>query len=63
MVGDTDLDVYAGRANGLSTVGVGYGMVDEARLRAAKPDFIVTHPNELAEAIRLAGVRAAASKN
>ena len=61
MVGDTDLDVYAGRANGLSTVGVGYGMVDEARLRAA--NFIVTHPNELAEAIRLAGVRAAASKN
>ena len=63
MVGDTDLDVYAGRANGLSTVGVGYGMVDESRLRAAKPDFIATRPDELGEAIRLAGVQAAASLN
>lgn len=58
MVGDTDLDIYAGRANGLSTVGVGYGMVDESRMRAANPDFIATRPRELAEAIRLASEKA-----
>jgi phosphoglycolate phosphatase len=48
MVGDRAVDVHAGRANGLRAVGVlwGHGSVEE--LRAAGPDRLLAHPDELA---------------
>lgn len=51
MVGDTDLDIEAGRANGLQTVGVSYGWISEERLAAAKPDRLVSQPEALRTAI------------
>jgi phosphoglycolate phosphatase len=57
MVGDTDLDIQAGRANGLSTVGIAYGMISGARVRAARPDYFVERPASLGEALRKAVAR------
>lgn len=51
MVGDTDLDIEAGRANGLQTVGVTYGWLSEARVKAARPHCLVSRPQSLGPAI------------
>jgi phosphoglycolate phosphatase len=53
MVGDRRHDVEAASANGLSCVGVLWGIGDEAELRAAGADPIVTHPAELPAALGL----------
>ena len=53
MVGDRRHDVEAAHANGLSCVGVLWGIGDEAELRAAGADPIVTHPAELPAALGL----------
>jgi phosphoglycolate phosphatase len=47
MVGDTDLDIQAGRDAGLITVGVAYGWLSEARIRASAPNHIVMRPQDL----------------
>lgn len=59
MVGDTHLDVEAGFANGLTTVGVTYGMVSEARVQDSRPHFLVRSPEQLARAVRSAANLAA----
>jgi len=51
MVGDSWLDVEAGRAAGLRTCAVAWGVCDEARLRAANPDVLVTSVEELREVL------------
>ncbi len=47
MVGDTVFDVAAGRAAGLRTCAVTWGVHEEQRLRDAEPDAIVTTVEEL----------------
>lgn len=51
MVGDTPLDVDAGKFNGLKTVGVTYGWVSATRVRLAGPDFLVHRPEDLYQAV------------
>lgn len=51
MVGDTPLDVDAGKFNGLKTVAVSYGWVSAARVRQAGPDIIVDRPEDLYQAV------------
>lgn len=51
MVGDTPLDVDAGKFNGLKTVGVTYGWVSQARVRQTGPDFLVDRPEDLYQAV------------
>lgn len=51
MVGDTDLDIEAGRANELQTIGVSYGWLSHARVAAAGPDLMVESPAQLGDAI------------
>jgi phosphoglycolate phosphatase len=53
MVGDRRHDVEAARANGLSCVGVLWGIGDEAELRAAGAAPIVSRPAELPAALGL----------
>jgi phosphoglycolate phosphatase len=58
MVGDRRHDVEAAHANGLSCVGVLWGIGDEAELAAAGADPIVRAPAELPAAL---GLRSAAA--
>jgi phosphoglycolate phosphatase len=41
MVGDTVMDVLAGKNAGIATCGVTYGAMSEAQIEAAAPDFII----------------------
>ena len=47
MVGDTDLDMRAGRGAGTATCGVTYGALTAAQLRLLEPDHLITHFSEL----------------
>jgi phosphoglycolate phosphatase len=49
MVGDRHFDVTAGRAMGLATVGVSWGIGSVSELRRAGADHIVNSPEELTE--------------
>jgi pyrophosphatase PpaX len=40
-VGDSAVDIEAGRAAGVRTIGVTYGVSDEAEIRAAGPDHVI----------------------
>jgi phosphoglycolate phosphatase len=51
LVGDRSHDAEAARANGIRCVGVLWGIGDEAELRAAGADPIVTAPSGLAAAL------------
>lgn len=51
MVGDTDLDIEAGKINGMKTIGVTYGWLSESRVRKAEPNFIVTQPTSLQQTV------------
>jgi len=46
-VGDRATDVYAGRAAGMRTVGVTYGLGDVDELKSAHPDALIGHISEL----------------
>lgn len=54
MVGDTELDIEAGKANHLLTVGVTYGWVTEDRIKQAAPDYLVERPSELEPTLKKA---------
>ena len=41
MVGDTSMDVLAGKNAGIATCGVTYGAMSEEQIREAGPDFII----------------------
>ncbi|MFW6174497.1 MAG: HAD family hydrolase [Chloroflexota bacterium] len=47
MVGDREHDVIAGKACGIATAGVAWGIGDRAELEAAAPDVIVDTTGEL----------------
>lgn len=47
MIGDTDFDIAMGRAAGFRTVAVAWGNHPEDRLRAAGPDRVIGHFDEL----------------
>jgi phosphoglycolate phosphatase len=51
MVGDTGRDIEAGRAAGMRTCGVGWGVLGRAGISAFAPDFLVDHPDEIARLI------------
>lgn len=48
MVGDSPVDVATARAAGVEIAGVLYGL-DPANLREARPDFAISHPEQLLE--------------
>ncbi len=52
MVGDTPLDIEAGKRHGLSTVAVTYGWCAAERVRRAAPDRLVDSPGDLEAALR-----------
>lgn len=63
-VGDSRLDVEAGRSAGVRTIGVSYGVSDEAEIRAAGPDHVIHSFREMRvflEAPECLGPRAGAS--
>jgi phosphoglycolate phosphatase len=48
IVGDTDVDVITGKATGLSTAAVTFGLQDASLLEELKPDKLFHTPEELA---------------
>lgn len=52
MIGDGEPDVKAGRAAGVGTCGVTYGLCREEDLAAARPDFLIGDLGELENYIR-----------
>lgn len=52
MVGDTPLDVEAGRENGLGTVAVTYGWCAHQRVHDSRPDLVIGDPSGLESAVR-----------
>jgi phosphoglycolate phosphatase len=52
MVGDSWLDIEAGRAAGLRTCAVTWGVSDPERLRAAGPDALVDTVDALRDVLR-----------
>jgi len=48
IVGDTDVDVLTGKATGLSTAAVSFGLQDASLLEELKPDKLFNTPEELA---------------
>lgn len=51
-VGDAPFDIQAGRAGGLTTIGVTWGFFSRADLEAEAPDALVSTPEELLRACR-----------
>ena len=47
MVGDGEVDIHAGKAAGMPTVGALWGTVDPAALRAAGPTWLLRTPTDL----------------
>ncbi|GHT73790.1 pyrophosphatase PpaX [Bacteroidia bacterium] len=52
FVGDTGLDILAGKEIGLKTIAVAYGFVAKEKLEEYQPDFIVNDFNEIKKIIR-----------
>ncbi|HEY6198630.1 MAG TPA: HAD-IA family hydrolase [Candidatus Binatia bacterium] len=51
MIGDGEPDIKAGKAAGVHTCAVTYGLCNAAELLATKPDFAIADLNELADYI------------
>lgn len=49
IVGDTIVDITAGKSAGITTVAVLYGFGSEESIRAAAPDHVVRTPEQVAE--------------
>ena len=52
IVGDTNYDILAGKAAGITTVGATYGFQDKNILAAANPDFLIDSLPELKSIVR-----------
>ena len=50
-IGDSDVDVYTGRAAGVKTVAVKWGYRSTKVLMEAKPDYIIESPKEIMKVI------------
>jgi pyrophosphatase PpaX len=48
-IGDAPVDIEAGRAAGMATAAVLWGMFSEVSLRASGPDFVLATPAEMAD--------------
>ena len=53
MVGDTDRDILAGRAAGMKTCGVGWGVLGHDGLRPHAPDYLISRFDELLAVVGL----------
>jgi pyrophosphatase PpaX len=51
VVGDGDADVLSGKAAGVITIGVTYGMVPRDALEASKPDYLLSNINEIEQVV------------
>jgi phosphoglycolate phosphatase len=47
MIGDTDVDIRAGRAAGCLTCAVSFGFGSQSSLMQSQPHYMVAHPQEL----------------
>ena len=47
MVGDREHDIIGAKENGLKSIGVLYGYGDEAELKTAGADYIVSSPADI----------------
>jgi phosphoglycolate phosphatase len=54
MVGDGPQDIECGRRAGTTTVGVTYGIKDPSEMRAAGPDYVIDHFDELLQLVHRA---------
>jgi phosphoglycolate phosphatase len=52
IVGDSAVDVEAGRKAGLRTCGVTYGLAPPEEVRRARPDHVIDHFADLLEVLR-----------
>lgn len=52
VVGDSPEEVSIARRFGFTSVGIAQGLCSEARIRAAKPDFMIHHLNEMPSIVR-----------
>ena len=51
MIGDSAMDIRAGKAAGVSTIAVRWGSPDYEEVDALGPDMVVETPSELAVAL------------
>ena len=51
IIGDTTVDIDAGRSCGMKTIGVSYGWTKLEEMKKENPDFLVESPGGLAEAL------------
>ena len=51
FIGDTDVDINTAKNAHMKSVGVLWGFRDEAELKNAGADFIISKPSELADII------------
>jgi phosphoglycolate phosphatase len=51
FIGDSEVDIETGRAAGMRTVGVTWGIGDPAHLRASRPQVVIDHVAELCGAL------------
>ena len=49
MIGDTKFDIVGGKANEISTIGVGYGFGNSEEMHTLHPDYFAEDVEELAE--------------
>lgn len=63
MIGDREQDVTAGRACGITTIGVTWGIGDRAELESAGADVVVDRPRALGQHLLGAGVTAGAGRS
>jgi len=53
MAGDRSFDVVGAHANGIPCIGVTWALLDDAELKAAGADAIISHPRELPDAVNV----------
>lgn len=51
FIGDTNVDIRTGKNAGMETIGVLWGFRDEAELKGAGANYIVSHPSEILDII------------
>jgi len=51
MIGDSAMDIAAGKAAGLATIAVRWGSPDVEEVDALSPDYVVSTSAELCEAL------------
>jgi len=52
MIGDADADILAGKAAGVKTAAILWGIGEEEELRQLSPDFVLSNPNEIIGILR-----------